>query len=151
VLWCGYFVDGANVVRQLRDRGYSGDICCSDGSSDTQLILDSGSQGHGVYVLSPPYINFAEGGQDYIKKYQQLYNADPGPYSTLCYDTIMLLVDGIKRANSIETEAVAAAIAGNKYKGLSGDLSFAEDHTLIKSNFIVLKINADKGEFELFL
>ena len=151
VLWCGYYADGSNVIKQLRNGGYTGDICCGDGSSDTKLIEGSGLQGDGAYVLSPPYVNFVEGGQGYIDKYNKLYNADPGPYSTLCYDTIMLLVDGIKRANSIETEAVAAAIAGNKYKGLSGDLSFADDHTLIKSNFIVLKINADKGEFDLFL
>jgi hypothetical protein len=43
------------------------------------------------------------------------------------------------------------AIAGNTYQGLSGNLSFADDHTLLKSNFIVLKINATAAEFELFL
>jgi len=152
VLWCGYFADGSNVIKQLRNGGYTGDICCGDGSSDTQLIVGSGPQGDGAYVLSPPYVNFAEGGLDYIEKYKSMYNgSEPGPYSTLCYDTIMLLVDGIKRANSIDTEAVAQAIAANNYQGLSGNLSFAADHTLLKSNFIVLKINANTGEFELFM
>ena len=159
VLWCGYYADGSNVIKQLRSGGYTGDICCGDGSSDTKLIEGSGPSGEGVFVLSPPYVNFAEGGQAYIDKYVSSYGgADPGPYSTLCYDTIMLLVDGIKRANSIETDAVVKAIEGNNYQGLSGNLSFAEDHTLLKSNFIVLKIKAAPadedpatGEFELFL
>ena len=151
VLWCGYFADGSNVIKQLRNGGYTGDITCGDGSSDTQLIEGSGPQGNGVYVLSPPYVNFAEGGQAYIDKYRSMYNSDPGPYSTLCYDTIMLLVDGITRANSIETGAVVAAIKQNNYDGLSGNLSFADDHTLLKSNFIVLQINATSGEFDLFM
>ncbi|MCL1816951.1 MAG: branched-chain amino acid ABC transporter substrate-binding protein [Clostridiales bacterium] len=152
VLWCGYYADGSNVIKQLRNGGYTGEICCGDGSSDTQLIVGSGPQGDGALVLSPPYVNFAEGGQDYIDKYSEMFNgAEPGPYSTLCYDTIMLLVDGIKRANSIETDKVVEAIASNSYKGLSGNLTFAPDHTLLNSNFIVLKINAAAGEFELFL
>ncbi|MCL1816705.1 MAG: branched-chain amino acid ABC transporter substrate-binding protein [Clostridiales bacterium] len=152
VLWCGYYADGSNVIKQLRNGGYTGNICCGDGSSDTQLIEGSGPQGDGVYVLSPPYVNFAEGGQDYIDKYVSSYGgAEPGPYSTLCYDTIMLLVDGIKRANSLETDAVVAAIEQNNYQGLSGNLTFAPDHTLLNSNFIVLKINATAGEFEMFL
>jgi len=151
VLWCGYFADGSNVIKQLRNGGYTGYICCGDGSSATELIVGSGQQGEGVFVLSPPYVNFAEGGQAYIEKYKSSYNADPGPYSTLCYDTIMLLVDSIKRANSIETAKVVKAIEDNKYKGLSGDLSFAADHTHLISNFIVLKINAASGEFEFYL
>jgi branched-chain amino acid transport system substrate-binding protein len=152
VLWCGYYADGSNVIKQLRAGGYTGNICCGDGSSDTKLIEGSGPAGDGAYVLSPPYVNFAEGGLDYIAKYGNLYGGtEPGPYSTLCYDTIMLLVDGIKRANSIETDAVVKAIEENDYQGLSGNLSFAPDHTLLKSNFIVLKINATAAEFELFM
>jgi branched-chain amino acid transport system substrate-binding protein len=152
VLWCGYFADGSNVIKQLRNGGYTGEICCGDGSSDTQLIVGSGPAGKGAYMPSPPHVHFAAGGQAYIDKYKSAYNdTEPGPYSTLCYDTIMLLVDGIKRANSIETEAVAEAIAENNYQGLSGNLSFAEDHTLLKSNFIVLRIDASAGEFDLFL
>jgi len=152
VLWCGYFADGSNVIKQLRNGGYTGHICAGDGSSDTQLIVGSGPQGDGVFVLSPPYVNFAEGGQSYIDKYKSMYGgAEPGPYSTLCYDTIMLLVDSIKRAGSIDTDKVVKAIAENNYKGLSGSLTFAPDHTLLISNFIVLQINAGTGEFELFL
>jgi branched-chain amino acid transport system substrate-binding protein len=152
VLWCGYYADGSNVIKQLRNGGYTGDICAGDGSSDTQLIEGSGSQGNGVYVLSPPYVNFAEGGLAYIEKYKAANNgAEPGPYSTLSYDTIMLLVDAIKRANSIETAKVVKAVEENNYTGLSGNLSFAADHTLKISNFIVTKINATTGEFELFL
>jgi branched-chain amino acid transport system substrate-binding protein len=114
--------------------------------------VGSGPQGDGVFVLSPPYVNFAVGGQEYIDKYGQKFGgAEPGPYSTLCYDTIKLLVDGIERAGSLDTDAVVQAIEANNYQGLSGNLSFAADHTLKKSNFIVLKINAATGKFELYM
>jgi branched-chain amino acid transport system substrate-binding protein len=152
VLWCGYFADGSNVIKQLRNGGYTGDICCGDGSSDTKLIEGSGPQGDGAYVLSPPYVRFSPDGPNYIAKYGNMFNgAEPGPYSTLCYDTIMLLVDGIKRANSIKTADVVKAIEENNHQGLSGNLAFAADHTLLNSNFIVLKINANTAEFDFFM
>ena len=84
VYWCGYHADGSNVIKQLRQGGYEGFIVCGDGSSSVDLITGSGPAGEGVYVTSPPYVELAEGGEEYVAKYEAKYGMPPGGYSTLC-------------------------------------------------------------------
>jgi branched-chain amino acid transport system substrate-binding protein len=151
VMWCGYYADGSNLIKQLRNGGYPGYICVGDGSINDGIIEGSGPQGDGVFALSAPYVKFTEGGMEYFEKYKKLYNGlEPTPVSSIYYDTIMLLADGIRRAGATDTDEVIKAIEANNYQGLSGNLAFAPDHTLQKSNFIVLKINAGAAEFELY-
>lgn len=151
VFWCGYHADGSNVVKQLRQGGYTGEIVCGDGSSSTELITGCGEAGEGVYVLSPPYVQFVENGAEYAATFQEKYNTAPGTYSTLCYDTIKILAEAIKTANSIETEAVREAIQNIDYNGLAGRTQFTEDRERLESNFIVLQIDTsvDEGVYQL--
>lgn len=149
VLWCGYYADGGLVIKQLRQGGFTGPILCGDGSSDTQLIEIAGPAGEeadGTYLLSPPYVEFSAKGPDYIAKYEGKYGQKPGPYSTLCYDTMYVIAEAIERAGSLEFEAINKEIAATPgYEGMSGLIKFTEDdHTLVDSNFIVLKIEGGK-------
>ena len=147
VYWCGYHADGSNVIKQLRQGGYEGDIAVGDGSASVELIEACGEAGEGVYVTSPPFVEFAEGGEKFVADYKAMFNMDPGTYATLCYDTMYVLKEAIETAGSIETDKVRQAVQDIEYKGLSGLISFTEDRELEFSNFIILQI-AD-GKFEL--
>jgi branched-chain amino acid transport system substrate-binding protein len=148
IYWCGYFADGGNAIRQLRAGGYTGYICCGDGSASTELIPACGPAGEGVFVTSPPYIQFAEGGEAFMNAYQSKYNQAPDAYAPLSYDTIYVLKAGIEKAGSLETDKVRAAVQGISYKGLSGTISFAPNRELAISNFIVIQIK--NGEYTLY-
>jgi len=147
VYWCGYHSDGSNVIKQLRQGGYEGTIAVGDGSSSPELITACGPAGEGVYVTSPPFVKVAEGGEAFIKAYNDKYKVDPGTYATLCYDTIYLLKDAIEKANSTDFAAVRDAVQAIDYKGLSGRIQFSENRELATSNFMILQI--EKGEFKL--
>ena len=148
VYWCGYHADGSNVIKQLRQGGYTGDIAVGDGSASPELITACGAAGAGVYVTSPPFVEFANGGEQFIADYQAKFGEDgPGNYATLCYDTIYLLKNAIEAAGSIETQAVCDEVANIQYEGLSGSIGFTPERELENSNFIVLQIV--DGKFEL--
>lgn len=147
VYWCGYHADGSNVIKQLRQGGYEGEIVCGDGSSSVDLITGSGEAGEGVYVTSPPYVELAEGGAEYVAKYQELYGQPPGGYSTLCYDTIYVIKAAMEETGSIEFEDLRSAIEDIDYPGMSGRIMFADNHELAESNFMIVKI--ENGEFVL--
>ncbi len=147
IYWCGYHADGSNVIKQLRQGGYDGIIVCGDGSASPELIDATGEAGEGVYITSPPFVEFAEGGDEYIETYEKKFGMEPGTYSTLCYDTIYLLKSAIEKAGSIEYDAVLSALKNIEYKGLSGLIKFADNRELIESNFIILKI--EEGKFVL--
>ena len=148
VYWGGYFADGGNVIRQLRQGGYTGFICCGDGSASTELIPACGPAGEGVFVTSPPYVDFSEGGAEFKAAYQAKYNQPPDAYATLCYDTIMVLKTAIQQAGTTDTEKVREKLQGVSYKGLSGTISFAPNRELAISNFIIIQIH--NGAYQLY-
>jgi len=141
VYWCGYHADGSNVIKQLRNGGYKGNIAVGDGSASPELITACGKDGEGVYVTSPPFVEFAVGGKEFSDAYSAKFkDQKPGNYATLCYDTIYLLKNAIEQANSIETAAVRDAVQGIEYQGLSGKIKFTPEREPAISNFIVLQI-----------
>jgi len=147
VYWCGYHADGSNVIKQLRQGGYTGVIAVGDGSASVELIQACGPAGEGVYVTSPPFVEFAKGGEQFVAAYKAMFNMDPGTYATLCYDTIYMLKKAIENANSFETDKVRDAIQNIEYQGLSGFIKFTPDREPAVSNFIILQI--ENGAFKL--
>ena len=147
VYWCGYHADGSNVIKQLRQGGYTGDIAVGDGSASVELITACGPAGEGVYVTSPPFVEFAVGGEKFVADYNTMHSMDPGTYATLCYDTIYLLKKAVETANSFETQAVRDAMQNIEHQGLSGFIKFTAEREPAVSNFIILQI--DSGAFKL--
>jgi branched-chain amino acid transport system substrate-binding protein len=147
VYWCGYPADGSNVIRQLRNGGYEGYIAVGDGSASSELIEFSGEAGEGVFVTSPPFVEFAQGGEKFVTDYIAMFKDEPGTYATLCYDTIYLLKTAIEKAGSIETDAVRSAVQDIEFQGLSGLIRFTPEREPELSNFIVLRI--ENGKFVL--
>ena len=146
VYWCGYHADGSNVIKQLRQGGYTGDIAVGDGSASVELITACGPAGEGVYVTSPPFVEFAEGGDKFVGDYQAKFNVAPGTYATLCYDTIYLLKQAIETAGNTDTAQVRDIVQNIEYQGLSGFIKFTPERELEISNFIILKIAGDQFE-----
>jgi len=152
VYWCGYHADGSNVIRQLRRGGFEGNIAVGDGSASPELITAAGPEGEGVFVTSPPFVEFADGGQKFVTDYRAFHGFDPndasfpGAYATLAYDTIYLLKKAIETADSFELEPVRNALQGIEYQGLSGLIKFTPEREPALSNFIILQI--ENGAFK---
>ena len=147
VYWCGYHADGGNVIKQLRNGGYEGAIAVGDGSASVDLIEACGAAGQGVYVTSPPFVEFAAGGDKFLADFNAMHGIEPGTYATLCYDSIYVLKAAIEAAGSTDTAAVRDAVAAIDYQGLSGRIKFSTVRELEFSNFIILQISS--GKFEL--
>jgi len=148
VYWCGYHADGSNVIKQLRRGGYEGFIAVGDGSASVELITACGPDGEGVFVTSPPFVEFAEGGDKFVADYKAMHNnIEPDPYATLCYDTIYVLKKAIETANSFDLAPVRDAVQAIEYQGLSGLIKFTPEREPAVSNFIVLQI--ENGAFKL--
>ena len=148
VYWCGYHADGSNVIKQLRRGGYEGYIAVGDGSASAELIEACGPDGEGVYVTSPPFVEFAAGGEKFVADYKAMHNnIDPDPYATLCYDTIYVLKKAVEAANSFDTAAVRDAVQSIEYLGLAGLIKFTSEREPAVSRFIILQI--ENGAFKL--
>lgn len=148
VFWTAYFADGALLIKQLRQGGYRGKITVGDGSTDAHLIEIGGKATEGVYAMANPLPEFLPKGAAFVAAYKAKYHQDPGPYSALCYDGMMLLNDAIKRAGSTEHKKLTAAIKATKaFPGISGPITFDSKNNLANSNFVVLEVK--KGKWAL--
>jgi branched-chain amino acid transport system substrate-binding protein len=67
----------------------------------------------------------------FIKKYQDKFNDWPADWAIMAYDGLIALTDAIKKANTIDSDAVVKALEGMHFKSLRGDRYIrAEDHMM---------------------
>lgn len=145
VFWTAYFADGGLLIKQLRQSGYTGKIMAGDGSCSPQLIEIGGTATEGVQVLSSPIAEYLPAAKDFSDAYQAKYNMAPGPYAALAYDGMGILADAMSRAGATDFDAVVKALAETQdYQGVAGTTTFAENHTLATSNFMVVEVKDGK-------
>jgi len=147
VFWAGYFADGGNMVRQLRQGGFEGYIVAADGSSSTEFIPATGPAGQGVMVLSTPNAQLAVGGASFDEAYIERFGMASGAYATHAFDTVMLLRAAIEEAGTTDFEAVRDAMQNIEFEGITGRIVFTPDREIRYSNFLVLEIW--DGEYRL--
>ncbi len=140
VFWTAYYADGGLLIRQLRQSGYQGIIAVGDGSNSAKLFEIAGRAGEGVFAFSNPIAEFLPAAKAFIDTYQAKYGNAPGPYAPLTYDGMQLLAWAINKAGSTDADAIKEALASaDGQEWLAGPISFTEQNTLARSNFIVLE------------
>lgn len=139
--WTAYYKAGGAFIKQFKQQGVSGIIGVGDGSNDKTIIQIAGKDAaQGTFVTTSPTAEFLPEAKKFIDDYKAKYHAEPGPYSALEYDGIKVLADAIKRAGSTDQKAIVEALKKTDLKTLSSEVSFTDEGTLKKSNFIVLQI-----------
>ena len=138
VFWTAYDDDGGPFVKQLREAGYGGAIYVGDGSTSDNFFKLAGDAAEGVFAFSSPTADFLPAAKDFATAYQAKFNVAPSSYGPLTYDGMKLLADAISKAGSTDSAKVIAALQAEDYKGIAGEITFKPDHTLGRSNFVVV-------------
>jgi branched-chain amino acid transport system substrate-binding protein len=139
VFWTAYYADGALVIKQLRQSGFSKLIAVGDGSNSPKLMEVAGKAAEGVFCFSNPTVEYLPAAKAFADSYRKKFNQEPGPYSALSYDGMNLLADAIIRAGAADKAAISKALKETKeFKGIAGPIFFKPDNTLARSNFVVL-------------
>jgi branched-chain amino acid transport system substrate-binding protein len=139
VFWTAYDDDGGPFIKQLREGGYQGAIYVGDGSTSTNLLKLAGDASEGVFAFSSPTAEFLPDAKAFADAYQAKFNIAPSSYGPLTYDGMKLLADAISKAGGTDSAKVIDALSKEDYKGLAGEISFRPDHTLARSNFMVIE------------
>jgi len=140
VFWTAYYGDGGPFIKQLREGGYTGLIIVGDGSTSTELFTLAGDAAEGVLALSSPIADFLPGAKAFSDTYKSKFGNAPGPYAALTYDGMKLLAAAFTTAGGTDSAAVIDALQKSDYKdGIAGEITFRDDRTLARSNFIVLE------------
>ncbi|MFL5726231.1 MAG: ABC transporter substrate-binding protein [Chloroflexota bacterium] len=137
------------LVKQFRDAGITGPIVGGDGYDTPDLVSVAGAAADNTFFTTHALMD-ATGGTEGIKKFMTDYKAEFGhdpenAFAALGYDTVFLLVDAIKRANSTDSAAVKSAIEGTKdFKGITGAITFAADSHVPQKGVTVIAVKDSK-------
>jgi len=92
----------------------------------TGMDMPEGLLGYGrlpFFAVDTPEMN------TFVKQYYDKYNEWPSDWACMAYDGLIALTTAIKKANSIDSDAVVKALEGMHFKSLRGDRYIrAEDH-----------------------
>ena len=74
----------------------------------------------------------------FVEAYKKEYGQAPDAMAVLGYDAANVLIDAIKRANSVEPEKIREALAATKdYPAITGATTLNATHDAVKSAVII--------------
>jgi branched-chain amino acid transport system substrate-binding protein len=129
VFYGGLDVQGGPLLRQMRELGIGAKLMGTGGLCTAQLVKLAGEDnvGHGVICTTGGGLVAAlPGGAEFERRYRAAYNAEVQAYAPFTYDAVMVLVDAMKRAGSIDPKQYRAALSTTDYNGVTGRIRFNE-------------------------
>jgi len=143
----------ALIIPQARDLGYKGPFMGSDSWGTPDLVKLCGAQCNGQYFSTHYAAAGATGATKvFIDRYMAKYGSEPADYAALTWDSIGLMVEGIKNAGIVDSnprkmrKAIRDGLAAIKsFDGITGSSKFDKQGDPIKCA-VVVKIS-DTGKF----
>lgn len=144
----GYFGDAALLAKQAREQGFQGYIMGGDAWEAPELIDIGGDAAEGL-VFSTHYhpdAALSPSSAQFVKDFEAEYGERPSAFAALGYDAYMLVIDAIKRANSLEPEKIREAMAATKdYQAVTGKITMDQNGNAVKDAVI---LTVENGEFK---
>lgn len=131
LIFTGYHPEAGLMRKQMVEAGL-GDVIFmgGDGIRSTEFVAEAG----GVENAAGSYATFGgfpedqqPGYEAFAAKYKEAYGEDVGPYAQNNYDALGALIEAIKKAESLDTEKIIAALQELEYEGVTGKFSFASE------------------------
>lgn len=138
----GYYTEVGLIARQARDLGIKVPLMGGDGWDSPKLKEIGGVAMNNSYFSN----HYSEEDQSpnvqkFIADYKSKYNAVPDGLAAMGYDAAMVLVDAMKRANSVNGAALQKALANTKsYPAVTGRITIDAQRNAVKSA-VVLKVD----------
>jgi len=125
IFYGGMDATGGPMAKQARDLGIKSKFVMADGGCSPEFIKLAGDAAEGFVCSIPgtPVEKLARG-EDFKKRYKEKFGTDVQIYSPNCYDATMVLVEAMKRANSVEPAKVLPELVKTSYDGVSGKIEF---------------------------
>ncbi|MCL2473050.1 MAG: ABC transporter substrate-binding protein, partial [Treponema sp.] len=137
-----YYNDVALQAKQLRAQGVTCALVGGDGwdslidNAGDEVLNGFWSAGFAADTTDPKGVAF-------VKAFEARFNRPASQFSALGYDTMMLVIDGIKAAGTFDTTAVKDAMAKLNGSYVTGNIRFDADRNPIKGAAICEIVKRD--------
>ena len=129
VYYGGYHPELGLILRQAGEQGLDVRFMGPEGVGNTDISAIAGESSEGLLVTLPKAFDQDPKNAHLVEAFKAK-NEDPsGPFVFPAYAAVQVIADGIKIADSTDTEAVAEALRSNSFETPTGTLSFDERAT----------------------
>ncbi len=145
IMYAGMDATAGPFAKQAAALGMKAKILSGDGACSTQMATLAGDASQNV-VCSEVGVDLSklDNGADFAKRYEARFHEPVQNYAPFTYDAVYVIVDAMKRANSVEAPKVLAAIASTDFKGLTGRISFDDKGDLKGGAFTLIDFKDNK-------
>ena len=136
----GYYQEVGLIVKQAREMGINVPMAGGDGWDSAKLPEIAGKAALENTFFSSLYSpdDTSDLNKEFVAEYKKAYNTNPDVFAALAYDSALLVAKAIEDAGSADPAKIAEAMAKIKgFKGVSGEVTFNEQHNPIKSAEII--------------
>lgn len=145
IFYAGYEIEAPYLRADLVDAGVTVPLLASDGAFLSATIDEAEGKAEGMYVSSFAPSPMTAADQQWIKAYQEVEYRNPDTYSVNGYSAMNVLVEGVKRAKSLNAADVANAIRSLTVDTLLGRVSYEEDGDLKDPTIYIFQVR--EGQF----
>ena len=137
-----YYNDVSLQAKQLRDQGITCALVGGDGwdglvdNAGDEVLNGYWSSGFAADTTDPKGVAF-------VRAFQARFGRTASQFAALGYDAMMLIVDGIKAANSFDSVAVKNAMAKISSSYVTGNIRFDSNRDPIKGATILEIVRRD--------
>jgi len=135
----GYYNEAGLIIKQAKEMGIDKVILGADGFDSESLIELAGAENLNDVYYTTAYtaVDASEKLQAFIDAYKVEYNEEPAMFAALAFDATNLLIQAVEEVGSADAAALQAAVKGINFNGVTGDFTFDDTHTPIKSVLVV--------------
>lgn len=143
-MW-GLYTEGALISIQARQLGMDAQIFASSGMASQKLIELGGEAGQGTLITQ----SFLSNSDDekvvkYVNSYRDKFGELPIPHGAQAYDSVYIIADAVKRADSSDPEKLREAIlATNGLSLVTGAPKFTETGDDVGKQVLITEIKGD--------
>ncbi|HRF71292.1 MAG TPA: branched-chain amino acid ABC transporter substrate-binding protein [Accumulibacter sp.] len=135
---------GGPMLKQMKELGIKAKFTTGDGGCSPELIKLAGPASEGVICTQAGLpVDKLPNGQKFVADFTSKY----GPiqiYSPYSYDAVMVLIDAMKRANSVDPAKYLPEVAKTAYNGVTGKIEFDDKGDIKNGAITVFEIKDGK-------
>lgn len=144
IMYGGMDATGGPLTKQAQELGIQAKIVGGDGMCTEKLPDLAGDAVKNVVCSEAAMaLTKMKNGPEFQKKYKERFNIDVDIYAPFSYDAVYVIVDAMKRANSVETAKILAVMPQTNFEGLIGNIAF-ENNGDLKDGIITIYDYKDK-------
>lgn len=118
---------GGPLMRQVRSLGITARFLGGDGVYTPEFIKLAGDAAEGAYSSLPGVpLEQMPSGIAFRDKYRAKYNRDIQLYAPFCYDAVNIMIEAMKRADSVKPEKYLPELIKTDHNGVTARIMFDE-------------------------